>query len=221
MGGLCPACLLEGALVEAPAADGEGAVSKPAIGGEGWRLSIHLPLGSSEHASVFLVHDERQPTRLLRLKCWRVPAPEGFLARYARIHERLAAWTGGGVARPLTASLDRSGRLAVLSEFVQGTSVTEAVATGSLDPDEAVELIRPLRGLLSAAHEDGLAHGAVAPSNVIAHPQAGTACLLDFGVGAAWSPRDQAGLVAADRRGWAALVRQLRRHRSRSRDRPL
>lgn len=211
-GGLCPACLLEAALAT-PVRTGD-------LPGE---VTIHLPLGESVSASVFLVRNEAPDGRLLRLKVWRSPAPPDFLARFRELRQQLGDWRHPRVALPLAAYVDVTGRPAVLTEFRQGIPIMEAVGTGALTPQQAVAMLRPLVEVVRIAHTRGLAHGSMVAGNVIAHPGTGVAHLLDFGLATVASPIT-ACLASApgDRDGLAALVRAVRgcRPDARSRTHP-
>jgi len=199
-GGLCPACLLEAALAT-PVRTGDltGA------------FTIHLPLGDSVSASVFLVRDEGPDGRLLRLKVWRSPAPLDFLARFRELQQQLGDWRDELVALPLAAYVDAAGCPAVLTEFRQGIPIMEGVRAGGLAPQQAVAMLRPLIDVVRVAHTRGLVHGSMVAGNVIAHPGTGVAHLLDFGLAAVASPiTGPSALAADDRDGLAALVRAVR-----------
>src|SRR5437762_4315006 len=87
--GHCAACLLEDALVTPM----PGSISDIGTGGTDQpgarRLTIHVPLGASDLASVFLVREEGT-SRLLRLKTWQTAAPADFVMRFEHLRSRLA-----------------------------------------------------------------------------------------------------------------------------------
>lgn len=199
-GALCPACLLEAALATA-------ARTSDVIGS----FTVHLPLGESVSASVYLVRNEAPDGRLLRLKVWRSPAPPDFLDRFQELRQQLDDVGHPCVALPLAAYVDASGRPAVLTEFRQGVPIMEAVRTGALTPQQAVAALQPVIEAVRIAQARGLAHGSMVAGNVIAHPETGAAHLLDFGLAAVASP-NTAHVVSApgDRTGLAALVRAVR-----------
>jgi tRNA A-37 threonylcarbamoyl transferase component Bud32 len=182
-----------------------------AAAADAWRLTVHLPLGSSHRASVFLVSEDRPGGRLLRLKRWREPAAEGFLERFHLLRDRLASWRDGGIIRPLAAWLDDERRPAVLSEFVQGVPIVQAVTSGAVEGAQVLELIHPLRDTLRAAHAEGLTHGSLVSGNVVVQPRTGAAHLLDFGMAAVCSPgSEHTASVSSDRHHLAALLRTIR-----------
>jgi serine/threonine protein kinase len=208
--GHCPVCLIEEAL-RAPSSGVDdsyaGAEDDPEAAR---RLTIYVPLGSGPSATVFLVRDDRPGGRLLRLKQWHDPAPEGFLARFNEVRRGLHLTRQNGIVLPLEAWVDGAGRPAVLSEFRRGTPILDAVRAGGLDPSRALALLSVVIASMDAAHGRGLAHSSVSAGNVIVHPPSNAACLVDFGMAAAVSPPlDHAAAVRADRDGLAAIARTL------------
>lgn len=210
-GGLCPACLIEAAL-SADLVDLETARQPAPDRTTGTRrLTICLPLGTTARASVFLVREGAAHPRLLRLKVWHAPAVPGFLERFDDLRIRLERWRGSPIALPLAASLDAAGCPAVLSEFRQGVPIVDAVGARIVKAGSAWTLIRPVIEVLLAAHEEGLAHGALVPGNVLLELESGSTHVLDFGLTGLLDPRsDPAALRLADRNGLAALSRAAR-----------
>lgn len=199
-GGLCPACLIEAALAT-PVGTGD-------LTGT---FTIHLPLGESVSASVFLVREEGPDGRLLRLKVWRSPAPPDFLARFRQLQQQLGEWCHPCVALPLAAYVDTAGCPAVLTEFRQGIPIIEAIGTGGLSPQLAATMLQSLIEVVRIAHTRGLVHGSMVTGNVIAHSGDGVAHLLDFGLTAVALPiTDRPAAASDDRQGLAAILRAVR-----------
>jgi hypothetical protein len=70
----------------------------------------------------------------------------------------------------------------LVMEYVDGPTLAALVADrGPLTPDEAAPLIAQVADALAAAHEAGIVHRDVKPSNVLIDPE-GQAKLTDFGV---------------------------------------
>jgi aminoglycoside phosphotransferase (APT) family kinase protein len=160
---------------------------------------------------VFLVSEDRAGGRLLRLKMWHEAGDEGFLCRFADLRDRLASWHHGGIARPLAAWLDEQRRPAILSEFVQGIPIVQAVTSGAVEVRRALALVLPLRDTLRAAHAVGLTHGSLVSGNVVVQARTGAAHLLDFGMAAVCSPESgHTASVWSDRHHLAALLRAIR-----------
>ena len=210
-GGHCPACLIEAAL----APDLADAATAPQAAADRTsqtrRVTICLPLGATDRASVSLVREGAASPRLLRLKVWHAPATPGFLDRFDDLRIRLERWRGSPIALPLAASLDPAGCPAVLSEFRQGVPILDAVRAPSVKAGSVWASIRPVIDVLLAMHEEGLGHGALVSGNVLLEPGSGSTHVLDFGLAALLDPMsDPAALILADRNGLAALSRAAR-----------
>lgn len=81
---------------------------------------------------------------------------------------------------------DDDGSLVLVMELLQGQTLEAAYkAKGALSTREAVEIIVPILGALQHAHEHGVVHRDVKPSNVFLHVDPDghtTPKLLDFGI---------------------------------------
>jgi TolB-like protein len=71
----------------------------------------------------------------------------------------------------------------IVTELVEGRSLRELLAEGSLPPGEAARLAAQIASALSAAHEKGVLHRDVKPENVLVDEK-GAARVLDFGLAA-------------------------------------
>lgn len=77
----------------------------------------------------------------------------------------------------------RDGRPYFVMELLSGTSLGDLIDRGALMPDQSVSIARQLGGALAAAHERGVVHADVTPSNVlICDGEAGAVKLVDFGL---------------------------------------
>ena len=205
----CPACLLEEALA-APAPFAGGGSADPTADEDidFEQLTIQLPLGRSEAASVFLVTQATVPGRLYRLKAWRSPAASGFVDRVRRLKVQLAGWQEPAVDAPLAALVDATGCPSIVGPFRRGMPILDVLHSGNLDARAAAAHIDSLAQVVVRAHARGLPHGSIVPGNVMVH--AGTAYLLDFGLTGLLRPStSQADLMASDLAGLAALERAL------------
>ena len=83
---------------------------------------------------------------------------------------------------------------ALVLELVEGPTLADRVAQGSISLDEALEIARQIADALEAAHEQNVVHRDLKPSNIkVRHD--GTVKVLDFGLAKALEP---AGVMAAD-----------------------
>ena len=206
--GHCPACLIEAAFAASDRRE-------TTIGGG---VTIQVPLGESQTASVFLVRDGSATARLLRLKRWRTPAPAGFIEGFDRLKAQLDAWRPPTIVLPVDAWLDETGCPSVVTDFRQGMPLLESVRSGWLRPEQAGLGLRQLRETLDAARARGLVHGSVVAGNVFSARPDGAPYLLDFGLAVLLSGFGEASHgSAADLDGLARIQAQLERLTAESR----
>jgi len=166
----CAACLLENALLASATADA----------GMPRRLMIQTPLGETASTSVWLVTSDVPDGRLLRLKTWRKPAPDGFGHEFTILRQQMIEWQPDSIDVPLAAAVDDRGRASVLSEFRRGVPILTLVAAGRMSADDARSHVESLHAATRQAHELDLFHGSVGPGNVIVTASGRQAWLLDF-----------------------------------------
>lgn len=100
----------------------------------------------------------------------------------------------------------RDGTAAVLQAEVPGPDLqTVAGARGAWRPGEVATIVVPLAEALAALHAIGIAHGDVAPGNVVLGPD-GRPVLVDLVLGAAATEAGTPGLAAPERRGGATAA---------------
>jgi serine/threonine protein kinase/Tol biopolymer transport system component len=66
-------------------------------------------------------------------------------------------------------------------ELVEGQTLADMLAQGSLTPDKALHIARQIASALEAAHEKGIIHRDLKPANVMVTPEE-SAKVLDFGL---------------------------------------
>jgi YVTN family beta-propeller protein len=130
-----------------------------------------------------------EETSLGRNVALKVIAPE--LAEDGRFHERflresrIAASLDHPHIVPIFKAGDEDGVLFLAMRYVEGTDLAKLVAEdGALEPRRAVEILEQVAEALDAAHEKGLVHRDVKPSNVLIAKAAGKehCYLADFGL---------------------------------------
>ena len=82
---------------------------------------------------------------------------------------------------------DASGATALVLELVEGPTLADRIAQGSLPADEALPIAQQIAGALEAAHEQGIIHRDLKPANIKVRPD-GTVKVLDFGLAKAMEP---------------------------------
>jgi Tol biopolymer transport system component len=118
--------------------------------------------------------------------------PEAFasdperLARFEREAKILAALNHPHIAH--IHGLEESGDVrALVLEFVDGPTLADRIAQGSIPIDEALTIARQIADALEAAHEQGIIHRDLKPANIKLRTD-GTVKVLDFGLAKALDP---------------------------------
>jgi len=86
------------------------------------------------------------------------------------------------------------GRLYVIMEFVQGTSLREVMRRGPLPSAEALVIVRGVLAALEHAHAKGIIHRDIKPENVLVAP-GGIVKVADFGLSRLMGPADATRLT--------------------------
>ena len=108
------------------------------------------------------------------------------VARLVREAQTLAALNHPNIAA--IHGLERSnGVTALILELVEGPTLADRIDDGPLPVDEALQIAEQVALALEAAHEQGIIHRDVKPSNIKLRPD-GTVKVLDFGLAKAIMP---------------------------------
>ena len=102
------------------------------------------------------------------------------VARFQREAEVLASLNHPNIAA-IYDLVESQGATALALEFVDGQSLADRVAMGSLPVDQAASLARQIASALAAAHARGVVHRDLKPGNIVVRAD-GTAKVLDFGL---------------------------------------
>jgi ABC-type transport system substrate-binding protein len=162
---------------------GGGAHGVPLAPGDelaGYR--IEALLGRGGMGVVYRAHDLALDRKLaLKLLAPELGADARFRDRFLR-ESRLAAALDHPAIVPVYDAGEVGGRLYIAMRLVDGTDLGRLLAAeGPLAPERALALLGPVADALDAAHERGLIHRDVKPSNVLVDER-GHAYLADFGL---------------------------------------
>jgi len=148
---------------------------------------IISPLGAGGMGEVYRARDSKL-NRDVALKV----LPDQFaldpdrLARFRREAQVLASLNHPNIAG-IYGLEDAGGFGALVLELVEGPTLADRIAQGSIPLDAALPIARQIAEALEAAHERGIIHRDLKPANIKVRPD-GTVKVLDFGLAKALEP---------------------------------
>ena len=150
---------------------------------------IEAVLGRGGMGTVYRArHVRLDKTRAIKLLSPHLAEDEGFRGRFEREWRAAAEIDHPSIVEVLDAG-EQDGRLYIVMRFVDGVDLHEVIAKeGALPPERAVALLAPVAAALDAAHDRGLIHRDVKPSNILV-AAGDTAYLSDFGIAKSSSTR--------------------------------
>ncbi len=205
--GLCPACLMAGAIASQPPLPlgedrGEGlgepdnglavttppSGSKPPLVGEIGDLQQHFPnleilelLGRGGMGAVYKVR-QKNLDRMVALKVIPPDAAKdpAFAERFGREARAMAR-----LNHPNIVTVYDFGQIGdlyyLLMEYVDGVNLRQTLRAGRLAPREAVAIVPPICDALQYAHDQGVVHRDIKPENVLLD-RSGRVKIADFGL---------------------------------------
>jgi serine/threonine-protein kinase len=105
---------------------------------------------------------------------------EDLANRFQREIKLLAALNHPNIASLRTA-LTLGNQLVMVMEYVEGTTLAQALERGPIPASDAINYIDQVLGALSYAHKQGVIHRDIKPGNMMVTPE-GTVKLMDFGI---------------------------------------
>jgi hypothetical protein len=167
-----PAAALDPTLIDEPS---------PFIGRQVGPYLIRSKIGRGGMGIVFYADD----TRLGRAVALKAIAPE--FACVPRMRERLRreAQAAAKLSHPAIATVytleESDGDLFIVSEYVEGTTLREEIASCPLAETDLFDVARTLAEALAAAHARGIVHRDLKPENILRRSD-GQLKILDFGL---------------------------------------
>ncbi len=163
---------------------------------------IERPIGAGGMSAVFLARQER-PRRLVALKALRPQLALGsaqwplFLARFRREADAMAALDHANIT-PIYEFGEQDNLAYLVMPYMPDGSLADLLAReGPLPVERVVAYVEQVAAALDYAHQHGIIHRDVKPSNVLLHPD-GRLLLSDFGIA---RPLDQRDLPGASQAG--------------------
>jgi YVTN family beta-propeller protein len=147
-------------------------------------------IGRGGMGDVYRAYDERLDRNVaLKILTPRLADDEAFRERLVR-ESRLAASLDHPNVVPVYDAGDADGRFYLAMRYVEGTDLRALLRrSGALDPERALAIAAQVGAALDAAHERGLVHRDVKPSNVLVDER-NHCYLADFGLTQSPSDRD-------------------------------
>ncbi len=154
--------------------------------GPGTRLGAYAVVGEGRRrgAVTFLPGREEETQRAIDLATLEAPAGTGpeALRRFVLDAQAAGALAHASLAPVRAAGVD-DGVAWWAGEGLAGATLAEAMERGPVPPADGLAIGLAVARALVAAHDHGLAHGALSPAFVLVAPD-GTAALTGFGVAA-------------------------------------
>ena len=140
----------------------------PRIGSELFGYRLEALLGRGGMGVVYKAYDPRLKRYVaLKLIAPELSEDERFRERFLAESELAASMEHPNVV-PIYDAFDADGRLAIAMRYVEGTDLKQLLQTERvLDPERAVTICAQVAAALDAAHQRGLVHRDVKPSNVL------------------------------------------------------
>ncbi len=142
-------------------------------------------LGEGGMGVVYLAQQETPVRRRVALKIIKPGMDsEQVIARFEAERQALALMDHPHIARVLDCGADPSGRPYFVMELVRGLPITTYCDQNKLDTRERLDLFVPVCQAIQHAHQKGIIHRDVKPSNILVTEYDGkrVAKVIDFGV---------------------------------------
>jgi eukaryotic-like serine/threonine-protein kinase len=189
-GGLCPACLIQGAFDSSVGADESGTqtidTATAAAGAEDFgRYRIIQPLGEGGMGTVYLAEQLEPIRRRVALKVVKLGMDTAqVLARFNNERQALAMMDHPNIAQIFDAGATTNGRPYFVMEYIEGAPITQYCDRKRMTTKERLALFLAVCRAVQHAHQKGMIHRDLKPSNVLVMEQDGAPVpkVIDFGI---------------------------------------
>jgi serine/threonine protein kinase/Flp pilus assembly protein TadD len=187
--GLCPQCLIQGALGSSGSSEFGTETGGPATGvvpGEDFgRYRIIESLGEGGMGTVYLAEQREPIRRRVALKVVKLGMDTaGVLARFDNERQALAIMDHPNVAQIFDAGTTPTGRPYFVMEYIEGAPITQYCDRKRLTARERLALFLAVCRAVHHAHRKGVIHRDLKPSNVLVMERDGAPIpkVIDFGI---------------------------------------
>jgi serine/threonine protein kinase/Flp pilus assembly protein TadD len=172
---------------------GEGTLDQPLIERPGTKIGPYKLLeqiGEGGFGVVFMAEQTQPLRRRVALKVIK-PGMDSrqVIARFEAERQALSLMDHPNIAKVLDAGTTQSGRPYFVMELVKGQPITQYCDEQHLTPRQRLELLLPVCQAIQHAHQKGIIHRDVKPSNILVaeYDQQPVPKVIDFGVAKAIS----------------------------------
>ncbi len=169
----------------------------PAAGNEGpgtviGRYKLLQEIGEGGFGTVYMAEQERPVRRRVALKVIKLGMDtKQVIARFEAERQALALMEHPNIARVLDAGATTAGRPYFVMELVRGVPITEYCDQNKLGTRQRLELFMLVCGAVQHAHQKGIIHRDIKPTNVLVtlHDGQPVPKIIDFGIAKATNQR--------------------------------
>src|SRR5580765_7165733 len=187
--GLCPTCLIQGALGSSSGVDesrtetiGPTAVARDDDFG---RYQIIRTLGEGGMGTVYLAEQREPIRRRVALKVVKLGMDTSqVLARFDNERQAIAMMDHPNIAHIFDAGATPKGRPYFVMEYIEGAPITEYCDRERMTTRDRLALFLAVCRAVQHAHQKGVIHRDLKPSNVLVMEREGTPLpkVIDFGI---------------------------------------
>ncbi len=179
-----PAAAAPSATIDQPTTEHPGTIIGP--------YKLLQQIGEGGMGAVFMAEQLEPVRRRVALKIIK-PGMDSrqVIARFEAERQALAMMDHQNIARVLDVGTTQSGRPYFVMELVHGVPITQFCDDGKLTPRQRLELFVPVCHAIQHAHQKGIIHRDVKPSNVLVtmYDDLPVPKVIDFGVAKAVEQR--------------------------------